>query len=158
MMLTAKAEEIDKIVGLEVGADDYMTKPFSLRELLARVHAMLRRTEMTKQDSAKGEDTAPQALAAGQIGIDFARHAVTNAGVPVELNPREFELLAFLVRNRSQVFSREALLSRVWGYDYAGDTRTVDVHMRWLRQKIEGDPENPRHLVTVRGVGYKFEE
>jgi two-component system, OmpR family, response regulator len=157
LMLTAKVEEIDKIVGLEVGADDYMTKPFSMRELQARVRAMLRRTEMVKQDLTKNENSEASVIQAGDIEIDLSRHTVQNKGIPVELNPKEFDLLVFLARNREQVFNREVLLAKVWGYDYAGDTRTVDVHIRWLRQKIENDPDHPRYLVTVRGVGYKFE-
>ena len=158
LMLTAKAEEIDKIVGLELGADDYMTKPFSLRELLARVRAMLRRSEMVKQEAAKGDGTVAQVIRAGKIEIDLSRHTVLNAGFPLDLSPKEFDLLVFLARNRGQVFNREALLAKVWGYDYAGDTRTVDVHVRWLREKIEDNPEVPRLLITIRGVGYKLEE
>jgi two-component system, OmpR family, response regulator len=156
LMLTAKGEETDKVVGLDVGADDYMTKPFSMRELLARVRAGLRRMEMVKPDTAK--DEASQIIQASGIQIDLSRHTVLNAGESVDLNPKEFDLLVFLIRHRSQVFNREVLLAQVWGYDYAGDNRTVDVHMRWLRQKMEVDPDNPQHLITVRGVGYKFEE
>jgi two-component system, OmpR family, response regulator len=158
MMLTAKSEEIDKIIGLEVGADDYMTKPFSVRELLSRVRAMLRRTEMVKHESGKNESVENEIVRAGNLEIDISRHTVLNNSVPLELNPREFTLLVFLVRNKGQVFSRDTLLTKVWGYDYAGDTRTVDVHIRWLRQKMEADPNSPRHLLTIRGVGYKFEE
>lgn len=157
LMLTAKGEEIDKIVGLELGADDYMTKPFSMRELLARVRAMLRRSEMVKQESSKNHEPVPQIMRAGQIEIDLSRHSASRHGVDLELSPKEYDLLVFLVRNRGQVFNRDALLEKVWGYDFAGDTRTVDVHIRWLRQKIEIDPNNPEHLKTVRGVGYKFE-
>jgi two-component system OmpR family response regulator len=151
LMLTAKAEETDKIVGLEIGADDYVTKPFSLRELLARVRAMLRRAKMV--------ETQPQGalLKVGDIEVDIARHRITVSGKIVELTPKEFDLLAFLARNRGLVFSREQLLEKVWGYDYAGDTRTVDVHIRWLRQKIEPDPGRPKYLITVRGAGYKLE-
>lgn len=158
IMLTAKAEEIDKIVGLEVGADDYMTKPFSLRELLARVRAMLRRTDMVKQESGKSEIVENQIIHSGDIEIDLSRHSVQKKGVQIELNPKEFDLLVFLIRNKGQVFGRETLLEKVWGYDFAGDTRTVDVHIRWLRKKIEDNPELPGLLVTIRGVGYKFEE
>jgi two-component system, OmpR family, response regulator len=158
LMLTARAEEIDKIVGLEVGADDYMTKPFSMRELLARVRAGLRRIERVKQESEKNEPVETQMVQAGGLEIDLSRHTVLNGGFALDLNPKEFDLLVFLARNQGHVFSREALLEKVWGYDYAGDTRTVDVHIRWLRQKIEDNPDTPRHLVTVRGVGYKFEE
>jgi DNA-binding response OmpR family regulator len=158
LLLTAKGEETDKVVGLDMGADDYMTKPFSMRELLARVRAGLRRTEMVKQGAEKDDGAGTQIIQAGGVQIDLSRHTVVNAGTPLELNPKEFDLLVFLARNQGQVFNREVLLTRVWGYDYAGDTRTVDVHMRWLRQKIEVEPDNPKHLITVRGVGYKFEE
>jgi two-component system, OmpR family, response regulator len=157
LMLTARSEEMDKIVGLEVGADDYMTKPFSVRELLARVRAMLRRTEMMKQETEKSQTSEPRIVRSGNIEINISRHTVMNNAVTVELSPKEFDLLVFLVRNTGQVFSRDTLLEKVWGYDFAGDTRTVDVHVRWLRQKIETDPDNPQHMMTVRGVGYKFE-
>jgi two-component system, OmpR family, response regulator len=157
LMLTAKVDEIDKIVGLEIGADDYMTKPFSMRELLARVRAMLRRTEMVKQQVTLGEASESPIVQAGDIEIDLSRHIVKNKDRLIELNPKEFDLLVFLIRNQEQVFNRDTLLAKVWGYDYAGETRTVDVHMRWLRQKIEDNPDLPRYLVTVRGVGYKFE-
>jgi two-component system OmpR family response regulator len=152
LMLTAKDEEIDKIVGLEIGADDYMTKPFSMRELLARLGAMLRRAEMTVQP-AGGE----KVLKIDDLEIDGARHQAFLRGTALELSPKEFDLLAFLAKNKGLVFSREQLLDKVWGYDYAGETRTVDVHIRWLRQKIESDPAKPRRLVTVRGTGYKLE-
>ena len=157
LMLTAKAEEIDKVVGLELGADDYVTKPFSIRELLARVRAMLRRVDMTQQPAAPIED-AISTITIGDLEIDTARHTVVRGTSSIALSPKEFELLVFLARNKGRVFSRDVLLDRVWGYDYAGDTRTVDVHVRWLRQKIEADPSNPRHLLAVRGVGYKLEE
>jgi two-component system, OmpR family, response regulator len=157
LMLTAKTEEIDKILGLEIGADDYITKPFSMRELLARVRAVLRRNEMVRREITKREVHESEKIQAGDIEIDLSRHIVQNKGIPIELNPKEFDLLVFLVRNRGQVFNRETLLAKVWGYDYAGDTRTVDVHIRWLRQKIEANSELPLYLVTVRGVGYKFE-
>jgi two-component system OmpR family response regulator len=153
LMLTAKVDETDKIVGLEIGADDYMTKPFSMRELLARVRAMLRRTKMVELASA-GE---PASLKIGNLEVDVARHQVSLSGAALELSPKEFDLLAFLAKNRGLVFNREQLLEKVWGYDYAGDTRTVDVHIRWLRQKIETNPAHPKRLVTVRGTGYKLE-
>ncbi len=153
LMLTAKADETDKIVGLEVGADDYMTKPFSLRELLARVRAMLRRAKMVEMPPRPEEAL----LKIGDIEVDVARHRATKGTATLELTPKEFDLLVFLARNRSFVFSRDHLLEKVWGYDFAGDTRTVDVHIRWLRQKIETDPNNPKHLITVRGTGYKLE-
>jgi len=157
LMLTAKAGETDKVVGLELGADDYMTKPFSMREFLARIKAMLRRVEMMKMAASSAKETIPSLIKVGELEIDFARHKVSRANSVIDLSPKEFDLLAFLVKNREQVFSRDQLLEKVWGYDYTGDTRTVDVHMRWLRQRIETDPTNPRHLLTVRGVGYKFE-
>lgn len=153
LMLTAKAEEVDKIVGLEIGADDYMTKPFSLRELLARVRAMLRRAKITEIQPI----TESALFKAGDIEVDIARHVASKSKAILELTPREFDLLAFLVKNKGFVFSREQLLEKVWGYDYAGDTRTVDVHIRWLRLKIETDPGNPERLITVRGAGYKLE-
>ena len=157
LMLTAKVEEIDKVVGLEIGADDYMTKPFSLREFLARVRAMLRRTEILKQETLSGREVMPTAIKVGNLRIDFARHEVFLGDSILDLSPKEFELLAFLAGNRGQVFTRDYLLDKVWGYEYAGDTRTVDVHIRWLRQKIELDPSHPKRLLTVRGFGYKFE-
>jgi DNA-binding response OmpR family regulator len=157
LMLTARADEIDKVVGLELGADDYMTKPFSTRELLARVRAMLRRSAMAGQQAAAAAPSESSLIQVGAIEIDLGRHVVSKNGAAVILNHKEFDLLVFLVRNKGQVFNRETLLEKVWGYDYAGDTRTVDVHMRWLRQKLENDPEKPLHLMTVRGVGYKFE-
>ena len=153
LMLTAKAEETDKIVGLEIGADDYMTKPFSMRELLARVRAMLRRARMAGPAPAD-EKTL---LKINDLEIDPARHRASLRETVLELSPKEYDLLVFLARNRGLVFNREQLLEKVWGYDYAGDTRTVDVHIRWLRQKIEADPQKPRYLITVRGTGYKLE-
>lgn len=155
IMLTAKVEEVDKVVGLEMGADDYVTKPFSMRELQARIKAVLRRSAEKKQVQA--EQPGERFLQAGKIKIDTARHAVYRDGNIVELNPKEFELLVYLMSNRGQVMSREKILGKVWGYEYIGNDRTVDVHMRWLRQKLEEDAENPQYLVTVRGYGYKFE-
>ncbi|MCL0053289.1 response regulator transcription factor [Dehalococcoidales bacterium] len=154
LMLTAKGEEIDRVVGLELGADDYITKPFSLRELLARVRAMLRRVEMMKQKA--NQETL--SIKVGNLEVNFAHHQVLRGGAVVDLSPKEFELLAFLIKNRGRVFSRDHLLEKVWGYDYAGDTRTVDVHIRWLRQKIEPNPSQPSHILTVPGVGYKFSD
>jgi len=152
LMLTAKDEEVDKIVGLEIGADDYMTKPFSMRELLARIRAMLRRAEMIKPKPVE-----EAVLRISDLEVDLARHQATLSGTKLDLTPKEFDLLVFLARNRGLVFSREQLLERVWGYDYAGDTRTVDVHIRWLREKIEVNPAKPKRLATIRGVGYKLE-
>jgi DNA-binding response OmpR family regulator len=150
LMLTAKGEEIDKVLGLELGADDYVTKPFGMRELIARVKALLRRAET--QPSVDGE-----VLSAGDLRVDLRRREAAKSGVAVALKPKEFELLAFLMRNRGRAFTREQLLESIWGYEYAGDTRTVDVHVSWLRQKIEDTPQKPVRLITVRGVGYRFD-
>ena len=154
IMLTARTDETDRIMGLDTGADDYMTKPFSLRELLARIRALLRRAII----SGVKLPEAQSILTVGDIIIDLNRHRVTVKEQPLELTAKEYDLLVFLVQNESYVFSREQLLEKVWGYDFAGDTRTVDVHIRWLRQKIESDPANPKHLLTVRGTGYKIEK
>ncbi len=153
LMLTARVEETDKIIGLEIGADDYMTKPFSIRELLSRVRAILRRADMTRPTPTESEPP----LKINDIEIDPARHRATRSGEALGLTPKEFDLLAFLAKNKGFVFSRDQLLENVWGYDYAGDTRTIDVHVRWLRRKIEEDPQRPRHLITIRGLGYKLE-
>jgi two-component system OmpR family response regulator len=153
LMLTAKTEEVDKIVGLEIGADDYMTKPFSMRELLARVRAMLRRAEMSRPQPAAEQ----KYLKVSDLEIDIGRHQAFCRGSPLDLTPKEYDLVVFLARNKGFVFSREQLLEKVWGYDYAGGTRTVDVHIRWLRKKIETDPAHPKNLLTVRGAGYKLE-
>jgi DNA-binding response OmpR family regulator len=153
MMLTARTDEVDKIVGLEIGADDYITKPFSMREMLARVRAMLRRAVIGQERPEAG----PELVKVGDLEINISRHQASYRNAPLDLTPKEFDLLTFLARNRSFVFSREQLLEKVWGYDYAGNTRTVDVHIRWLRQKIEADPKNPEHILTVRGAGYKLE-
>jgi DNA-binding response OmpR family regulator len=150
IMLTAKDGEVDKVVGLELGADDYVTKPFSLRELSARIRAILRRSEQ-----AAGPEMPPP-VPAGRVQVDLAGHRILRDGEVVPLKPKAFELLAFLLRNQGQVFTRDQLLERVWGYDYAGESRTVDVHIHWLRAEIEEDPATPRHLQTVRGVGYVF--
>jgi two-component system OmpR family response regulator len=158
LMLTAKTEEIDKVVGLEIGADDYVIKPFSMRELLARIRAMLRRAGMMKHEASSiGKEAAPSSIKIGDLEIDLARYQVSLGGSILELTLKEFDLLAFLVMNQGRVFSRDHLLEKVWGYDYAGGTRTVDVHIRWLRRKIEVDPSSPKRLITVRGVGYKLE-
>jgi two-component system OmpR family response regulator len=154
ILLTAKIEESDKIVGLELGADDYITKPFSLKELLARVHAALRRGDMTPVAT---EPRLEGPIQIGDLTIDLKRHQVTRNRQPLDMSPKEYALLAFLVQNRGQVFSRDFLLEKIWGYDFGGGTRTVDVHMRWLRQKIETVPGEPRYLLTVRGSGYRFE-
>ena len=154
IMLTARTDETDRIMGLDTGADDYMTKPFSLRELLARIRALLRRVQISEVKLPE----AQAILTMDDILIDLNRHQVKVKGKPVELTAKEYDLLVFLVQNESYVFSREQLLEKVWGYDFAGDTRTVDVHIRWLRQKIESDSANPKHLLTVRGTGYKIQK
>ncbi len=150
IMLTAKDSEIDKVVGLEIGADDYVTKPYSSRELLARVRAVLRRGQ-------ESEDLSPATLEAGPVRMDVDRHVVTVSGEHVSLPLKEFELLELLLRNTGRVLTRHQLIDRVWGSDYVGDTKTLDVHVKRLRSKVETDPGAPRHLVTVRGLGYKFE-
>lgn len=153
LMLTAKASETDRVVGLEIGADDYVTKPFSMRELIARIRAMLRRTKIAAE-----QPDSEALLKIGDIELDISRHMASKGKVALDLTPKEFDLLVFLARHKGLVFNREQLLEKVWGYDYAGDTRTVDVHIRWLREKIEDLPNEPKLLVTVRGVGYKLEE
>ena len=150
IMLTAKDSEIDKVVGLEIGADDYVTKPYSSRELLARVKAVLRRL-------AEPEDLLPSTLEAGPVRMDVERHTVSVQGRSASLPLKEFELLEILLRNSGRVLTRMQLIDRVWGSDYVGDTKTLDVHIKRLRAKIEPDPANPVHIVTVRGLGYKFE-
>jgi two-component system response regulator RegX3 len=150
IMLTARDSEIDKVVGLELGADDYVTKPFSTRELVARIRAVLRRR-------AEGTEALPAVLEAGPVRMDVERHAVTVRGRPAALPLKEFELLEFLLRNTGRVLTRGQLIDRVWGADYVGDTKTLDVHVKRLRAKVEQQPGTPRHLVTVRGLGYKFE-
>jgi DNA-binding response OmpR family regulator len=158
LMLTARAEEVDRIVGLEVGADDYLTKPFSMRELLTRVKALLRRVRLIREElAAENGVVSGEELIFGDLTIDLARREVLLRGEPLRLKPKEYELLAFLAHNRRIVLSRDLILERVWGWDYGGGTRTVDVHVHWLREKIEPDPAHPTRIVTVRGVGYRFE-
>jgi DNA-binding response OmpR family regulator len=158
LMLTARADEVDKVVGLEVGADDYLTKPFSMRELLARVKALLRRVRLIREELvAEDGAVSGEKLSFGELIIDLARREVLLRGEPLRMKPKEYELLVFLARNRAMVLSRDLILERVWGWDYDGGTRTVDVHVRWLREKIEADPAHPTRIVTVRGVGYRFE-
>jgi DNA-binding response OmpR family regulator len=149
IMLTARAEEMDKVTGLDLGADDYVTKPFSMREVMARVRSLLRR------ESTRG--TNEKVISFDDTVIDPARHTVSKSGMPIELTPKEFDLLSFLAQNKGLVFTREQLLEKVWGYDFEGNTRTVDVHIRWLREKIEPDPTAPVYLITLRGTGYKLE-
>ena len=161
LMLTARDDEIDRVVGLEVGADDYMAKPFSMRELVARVKAMLRRVRLVREELNTGEsqDGKPkqQILEFGNLRIDMTRREITVDDEVVAFKPKEYELLTFLAQHQGQVLSREFILERVWGWDFIGDSRTVDVHVRWLREKIEKDPANPRRIITVRGAGYRFE-
>ncbi len=151
IMLTAKDSEIDKVVGLELGADDYVTKPFSTRELVARVRAVLRR-----QNPIGDETDARASLIAGPVEMDVERHLVTVNGEEAKLPLKEFELLELLLRNAGRVLTRTQLIDRIWGSNYVGDTKTLDVHVKRVRSKIEPDPSNPRYLVTVRGLGYKF--
>jgi DNA-binding response OmpR family regulator len=151
IMLTARDGEVDKVVGLELGADDYVTKPFSLRELTARIRAIFRRAEQLA-----ATQVPPPLVDVGRVQVDLAGHRVLRDGQVVPVKPKAFELLAFLVRNPGQVFTRDQLLEKVWGYDYAGESRTVDVHVHWLRAELEEDPAAPELLQTVRGVGYVF--
>lgn len=159
LMLTARDDEIDRVVGLEVGADDYLTKPFSMRELLARVKAQLRRARLLREELGRAGETAPahEVLNFGNLVIDLTRREVTLDSHPLPLKPKEYELLLFLAEHRGRMLSREFILERVWGWDFTGDSRTVDVHVRWLRQKIETDAAKPTRIVTVRGGGYRFE-
>jgi DNA-binding response OmpR family regulator len=150
LMLTAKTDEVDKVVGLELGADDYVTKPFSMRELLARVRALLRRAETTPAAEV-------EVLTAADLQVDLRKREASKGGKVLALKPKEYELLVFLLRNRGRAFTREQLLDQIWGYDFVGDTRTVDVHVRWLRQKIEDEPAKPTRLITIRGTGYRFD-
>ena len=151
VMLTAKDSELDKVVGLELGADDYVTKPFSLRELSARIRALFRRSEQ-----AVAIENPPSVIDLGAVQADLAGHRLLRDGEVIPIKPKAFELRAFLIRHPGQVFTRDQLLERVWGYDYGGETRTVDVHVHWLRSRIEADPGHPAFIHTVRGVGYVF--
>jgi DNA-binding response OmpR family regulator len=158
LMLTARAQELDKVVGLETGADDYITKPFSMRELLARVNALLRRVRLSRLE-VETEALAPRGepLVFGDLQIDLSRREVTRGDEILHFKPKEYDLLVFLARNRGIALSRDLILERVWGWDFDGSIRTVDVHVRWLRAKIEDEPANPTRIITVRGVGYRFE-
>jgi len=150
IMLTAKDSEVDKVVGLELGADDYVTKPYSARELVARIRAVLRR-------HGEPEELVTATVEAGPVRLDVDRHVVSVGGAPVPMPLKEFELLELLLRNAGRVLTRGQLIDRVWGSDYVGDTKTLDVHVKRLRAKVEPDPSAPKHIVTVRGLGYKFE-
>lgn len=147
IMITAKGEEFDKVLGLELGADDYLTKPFSIRELLARVKAVLRRTTLQQVDKS---------YRFANITVDFEKHEVIKYDRKIELTLKEFELLEVLIKNKGRVMTRDFLLDKIWGYEYIGETRTVDVHIRHLRQKIEDDDKNPKYIETIRGIGYRF--
>src|SRR4051794_8387030 len=153
VMLTAKDSELDKVVGLELGADDYVTKPFSLRELSARIRALFRRSD---QLAATNDAAGPSIVDLGRVQVDLAGHRLLRDGAAVAIKPKAFELLAFLLRHPGQAFTRDQLLEHVWGYDYAGETRTVDVHVHWLRSTLEDDAAQPQFIHTVRGVGYVF--
>ncbi len=154
IFLSAKSEEFDKVLGLELGADDYITKPFSVREVLARIRAVFRRI----QQSAQAKEERPKKIIARELEIDTEKYEVRVRNRMVSLTPLEFELLRFLAENEGKVFSRDVLLDKLWGYDYYGDTRTVDLHIRRLRTKIEEDASNPKYIITVRGKGYKFRD
>jgi DNA-binding response OmpR family regulator len=156
LMLTARDEEIDRVVGLEIGADDYMTKPFSMRELVARVKAMLRRRELLLQEMNQADGPSRDMIEFGGLSLSRETRQVTLKEKSIRLKPKEFDLLDFLMRNRERVYSATQLLEHVWGYAYPGDTRTVPVHIRGLRRKIESDPSKPTRIETVRGVGYRF--
>ncbi len=158
LMLTARDDEIDRVVGLEVGADDYLTKPFSMRELMARVKAQLRRARLMREELGKQTAAVSQEkLSFDNLVINQTRREITLNDEPLRLKPKEYELLLFLAEHNGQMLSREFILERVWGWDYIGDSRTVDVHVRWLRQKIEAEPAKPERIITVRGGGYRFE-
>lgn len=162
LMLTARDDEVDKVVGLEMGADDYLTKPFSMRELLARVKAQLRRVRLVREEMAaeqEGErlEERPSSYTFDNLVIDQARREVRLDAQVVRMKPKEYDLLIFLARNRGIALSRDLILERVWDWSHDGSSRTVDVHIRWLREKIEPDPAHARRIVTVRGIGYRFE-
>jgi DNA-binding response OmpR family regulator len=159
LMLTARDDEIDRVVGLEVGADDYLTKPFSMRELMARVKALLRRVRLIREEIGVSNAALAEAemMVFDDLTINLSRREVSLRDVALSLKPQEYELMLYLAQHRGRALSREAILENVWGWEYTGDSRTVDVHVRWLREKIEIEPANPRRFVTVRGVGYRFE-
>ena len=157
LMLTARDDEIDRVIGLEMGADDYLTKPFSMREFLARVKAQLRRVRLDREQIGLQANQDREILQFGNLILDMTRREVRIDETPISLKPKEFELLLFLAKHRGQVLTRELILERVWGWDFRGGSRTVDVHVRWLREKIEPDPAQPVRIITVRGAGYRFE-
>ncbi|MCU0485060.1 MAG: response regulator transcription factor [Anaerolineales bacterium] len=158
LMLTARDDEIDRVLGLEIGADDYITKPFSMRELMARVKAHLRRERLIRAEVEPSMEVPPkEVLQVGNMELDLTRREARLNHVPMALKPKEFDLLLFLARHRGQALTRDFLLREVWGWEFSGGTRTVDVHIRWIREKIEQDPSNPVRIITVRGSGYRFE-
>lgn len=157
LILTAKGEEVDRVVGLELGADDYITKPFSIRELVARVRNTLRRAQYLDDGPTPAAATEPDAYRVGNLEIDLNRHEARLAGTPLNLKPKEFDLLALLTANPGRAFTRDQILEKVWGYDYVGQTRTVDVYVSWLREKLQADPTTARSIVTIRGVGYRLD-
>ena len=157
LMLTARDDEIDRVIGLEMGADDYMTKPFSMREFLARVKAMLRRVRMIREEIESDTSISKDITRFGNLTLDLTRREVLLDDHPLVMKPKEFELLVYLAQHKGQVLSRELIMSRVWGWEFSGGSRTVDVHVRWLREKIESDPAIPLRIITVRGAGYRFE-
>jgi len=158
LMLTARDDEFDRVLGLEMGADDYLTKPFRMREFMVRVKAQVRRIRFDKEDSDIQQTAVEgEKLVFDNLEIDNQRYEARIDGVPLNLKPKEFELLLFIARHRGQVLSREIIMDRVWGWDFTGGSRTVDVHIRWLREKIEVDPAEPNRIITVRGAGYRFE-
>lgn len=157
LMLTAKDEEIDRVIGLEMGADDYITKPFSMREFLARVKAHLRRVRLIREEVDNEDAFGKEIFHLGNLTLNLTRREVLIDEKPISLKPKEFDLLLYLTRHRGQVLSREKILEQVWGWEFSGGSRTVDVHIRWLREKIEEDPALPTRIITVRGTGYRFE-
>jgi DNA-binding response OmpR family regulator len=157
LMLTAKDEEIDRVIGLEMGADDYLTKPFSMREFLARVKALLRRVRMIREELDSQAVPIKEIHQFDNLIIDTNRREVKIEDITLSLKPKEYDLLLFLVKHKGQVLTRELILERVWGWDFSGGSRTVDVHIRWLREKIEKDPASPDRIITIRGVGYRFD-
>jgi DNA-binding response OmpR family regulator len=158
LILTARDDEIDRVIGLEIGADDYITKPFSMRELMARVKAHLRRERLIRQEvGSQQEASSQEVLNFGNLTLDLSRREVSLDNAPIALKPKEFDLLLFLAQHRRQALSRQFLLERVWGWEFTGGTRTVDVHVHWLREKIEANPSKPSRIITVRGSGYRFE-
>lgn len=157
IILTARDDEIDRVLGLELGADDYLTKPFSMREFIARVKALLRRVKRIQEEADAKILPKGEILNFENLTIDLIRHEIRLNNKPISVKPKEFELLSFLAKHKGQVLSREIILKRVWGWEFIGDSRTVDVHIRWLREKIEPNPQEPTRIVTIRGIGYRFE-